>query len=294
MQRYTLGLVLALLLAAAPVGAAADDPPRAATRHQFRVAGLAVAAPFELVQVVVDFPAGSWTGLHTHAGQVVTTVLSGELVKEADGTQTRYKAGESWSEAPTDGPHRTGNPGTAPAVAVAAYILPKGARNSDPQPGGPQPPLPAPVGRHTFRADGLPLPASFEVVQLVADFPTGAAIPLHTAGGQATKTVLAGELAKRGGGTESRYKIGESWFETPAEPPHAAVNVAATVTTVVATYLVPTGGPILTLTPGMPSTGGGGAQRTPERWLAPLVALALLATGGLLARWRAGRGLWRA
>jgi quercetin dioxygenase-like cupin family protein len=289
MQRYALGLLLALLLAAAPVGAAADDPPRATTRHQFRVTGLAVAAPFELVQGVVDFPAGSWTGLHTHAGQVVTTVLAGEIVKEVDGKQTRYKAGESWSEAPADPPHRTGNPGTAPAVVLVAYILPKGARNADPQPGGPQPPPPAPVARHAFRADGLPLPASFEVVQLVADFPVGAVIPLHTAGGQATKTVLAGELAKRVGGTETRYQVGESWFETPAEPPHTAVNVAATVTTVVATYLVPTGGPILTLTPGMPSTGGGGAQLAPQRWLAPLVVIALLVGSGLTLRRRLDR-----
>jgi quercetin dioxygenase-like cupin family protein len=284
MQARLRCLILALLLAALPAGAAADAPPQIAVRSQFWAAGLPVAAPFEIVQVVADFPPGSWTGQHTHAGQVVTTVLAGEIVQEAGGKATRYTVGESWSESPDDGPHRTGNPGTAPATMLATYLLPKGADTSDAHPGGPQPDPPGPTDRHRFRTDGLPLPASFEVVQLVTDFQPGAAMPAHRPGGQATKTILAGKITRRTGSAETPYTPGESWLETPTDPSQAAINTTTGMTTVLATYLVPKGGPVLIRTPDLPAPDAGKAQPAPYRGLAPLLVGVLLAGVGLARR----------
>lgn len=56
-------------------------PPGPTTRYQFRTEGTPLAAPFEVVQLVLDFAPGAWTPLHTHGGQGVVTVLGGTMTR---------------------------------------------------------------------------------------------------------------------------------------------------------------------------------------------------------------------
>jgi quercetin dioxygenase-like cupin family protein len=81
---------------------------------------------YDLITRILDFSAGAWTPNHMHGGNVLVTVVSGEMTTREKGTEKRFKAGESWTESPGN-VHTVGNAGTAPARVVAVFLLPKGA-----------------------------------------------------------------------------------------------------------------------------------------------------------------------
>lgn len=81
---------------------------------------------YDLITRILDFPAGVWTPNHMHGGNVLVTVLSGEITTREKGTEKIFKAGESWTESPGN-VHAVGNAGTAPARVAAVFLLPKGA-----------------------------------------------------------------------------------------------------------------------------------------------------------------------
>lgn len=76
--------------------------------------------------MVLDFPSGAWTPLHSHGGQTLVTILAGEVTERRDGVETIYKPGEGWTEQP-GALHEAGNTGTEPASLTALFLLPKGA-----------------------------------------------------------------------------------------------------------------------------------------------------------------------
>src|SRR4029079_17941802 len=150
MSRRILALLLAFATLALPPSARAADPPGPVTPIQFRTHGHPVAGPFDVVLVVQDFAPGAWNPWHTHAGEVVITVLDGAMVRRGDdGSEATYKAGESWVELP-DMIHQAGNTGTAPPRLMAAFVLPQGAPLSTPVPGRPVP-APGPTTPFQFR-----------------------------------------------------------------------------------------------------------------------------------------------
>jgi quercetin dioxygenase-like cupin family protein len=82
---------------------------------------------FELVQLVVDFPAGTWTPAHTHGGALLVTVLNGEqTVRDEHGVEKIYKAGEAFIEIPGEY-LEIGNAGEKLTTVSALALLPKGA-----------------------------------------------------------------------------------------------------------------------------------------------------------------------
>lgn len=81
---------------------------------------------YDLITRILDFPAGAWTPNHMHGGNVLVTVVSGEMTTREKGTEKIFKAGESWTESPGN-VHTVGNASTAPARVVAVFLLPKGA-----------------------------------------------------------------------------------------------------------------------------------------------------------------------
>ena len=81
---------------------------------------------YDLITRILDFPAGAWTPNHMHGGNVLVTVLGGEITTREKGTEKIFKAGESWTESPGN-VHAVGNAGTATARVVAVFLLPKGA-----------------------------------------------------------------------------------------------------------------------------------------------------------------------
>src|SRR5215217_8002070 len=83
---------------AATLAAAALAQPATSFEAWFDVAQ-PPAAPFELVQMVVDFPSGARVGRHTHGGPGYVTMLEHELTMSIGDAPVRaYSAGESFVE----------------------------------------------------------------------------------------------------------------------------------------------------------------------------------------------------
>lgn len=119
----------------APSTAEPGEPPAASpaptTFYIFRADAVLPAGPYEVAHTVLDFAPGAQTPPHTHPGQVVGTVLAGEITFTTQGATRVYKAGETIVELPgVVGQAR--NAGGAPATVLAVYLLPKGAPLSSP------------------------------------------------------------------------------------------------------------------------------------------------------------------
>jgi quercetin dioxygenase-like cupin family protein len=88
---------------------------------------IAVAAgDYELINQVLDLPAGSGVPNHMHGGPVVVTVITGEVTLIEAGSERVVKSGESWTES-VGYVHAITNRGTSTARVVASYLIPKGA-----------------------------------------------------------------------------------------------------------------------------------------------------------------------
>lgn len=85
-----------------------------------------VPAEYTLVQLGLDFAPGAWTPLHYHGGDVLITVLEGEMTLRLDGEEFTYGEGESWIE-PAGRVHAAGNNSDAPARVSGSFVLPIGA-----------------------------------------------------------------------------------------------------------------------------------------------------------------------
>ena len=87
---------------------------------------IAVAAgDYELINQVLDLPAGSGVPNHMHGGPVVVTVITGEVTLIEAGSERVVKSGESWTES-VGYVHAIANRGTLTARVVASYLIPKG------------------------------------------------------------------------------------------------------------------------------------------------------------------------
>src|ERR1700754_2058430 len=106
-------LALAAIVAACPV-ARAEEPPKikAIPLQKEPLTGL---PDREVVSVMVEWPPGSGTGLHTHPGDEYTTVLEGELIGRREGGEAKtYSAGQSYHNEPGV-VHEANNKGSVPA-----------------------------------------------------------------------------------------------------------------------------------------------------------------------------------
>ena len=280
-QRMIALVTAALLLTLAPVGIVAQDthaqvPPGPTTRHQFRVPGVPIHGPYEIIHLVLDFAPGAWTPMHVHGGQGIVTVLTGTMTRRAAGAEAVYRAGEGWVEPGV--PHQAGNATAEPSAVLVTFLVPQGAPVTTVHGGGTADAPPGPTTRSQFRTAGMPIQGAFELVHLVLDFAAGAWTPPHTHGGRGVVTVLEGTMARRSAGSEHTYRPGESWVEPGV--PHQAGNGGADPAAVMVTFLLPQGAPLTTVAPaqpGLPNTGaGGGSRPAPPLWT-------LLLLGGELA-----------
>jgi quercetin dioxygenase-like cupin family protein len=112
-------------------GASPPAAPALITHYLHRTAAIIPAGPYEVAHTLLDFAPGAQTPPHTHPGQVVSTVLAGEIAFTTGGATTVYMTGETFVELPgVVGQAR--NAGSAPATVKAVYLLPKGAPLSSP------------------------------------------------------------------------------------------------------------------------------------------------------------------
>lgn len=79
----------------------------------------------EVLQARVDFAVGSSFPRHSHPGEEVIYVLSGNIEYEVDGKPVRVKAGDVLF-VPDGVMHAAKNVGNEPAAELATYILEKG------------------------------------------------------------------------------------------------------------------------------------------------------------------------
>lgn len=88
----------------------------------------------EAVMAVVEFPAGTETGRHTHPGEEISYVEAGQFVLEVDGQPTKtLKAGDAFMVPPNTVHNGHPAPG-ATAKVVATYVIEKGKPVSTPAP----------------------------------------------------------------------------------------------------------------------------------------------------------------
>lgn len=281
---YTALVVLLALWLSTSLAFSQAQPPGPIVKYQFRVAGLPQPARFNIVQNILNFDLGAATPFHRHPGQVLVTVLEGELTFNSNGVEKSYKAGDSFIELPGElGQAR--NIGTAHTSVMATFVLPWEAPLSRPEPGD-KTPQPRPFVSYQFKTDVMPMTESYDVVQLVQDFAPGAATPLHTHPGIVVVTVLSGAITFNVNGGETVYKEGESFVEVPNQVAQAR-NTGTAPARVMASFLIPPGAPLsmAQMAPAALPKTGTAAPRILSEWLLLLV-VGLIAGGWLMRRRR--------
>lgn len=129
-------VVLLVFLLPASMAFGQESPLRPTVRHKVMLEVAQSPDQFDLVQMVLDFPPGAWTPLHSHGGQTFNMVLAGEITLRENGGERIIKTGETWSDA-AGVVHEAGNAGDAPARVSALFLLPQGAKLTTPQGGTP-------------------------------------------------------------------------------------------------------------------------------------------------------------
>ena len=219
------------------VGSASPSPAlRPKVVSQNRLSAPGVTGTFDIVQQVVDYPPGSFSVQHTHAGPVLISVLDGEMSARAGSEDSKVPVGKSLAEMPGT-VYQTGNGSTGPAAWVAAIFVPAGGAVSTPVVGA------HPIGasvtpRFTYRWKGISQDGPYSLIQVVQDFDPGAWTQRHKHGGNGVITVIEGQITFRSNGHETVYKAGDSFIEQAGQVVEAG-NVGTTRTRVAASFLIP-------------------------------------------------------
>ncbi|HEY1292360.1 MAG TPA: cupin domain-containing protein [Chloroflexota bacterium] len=247
----------------APTPLPLNVPPGPVTRFPTRFDVVDAPAHFKQVLMIVDFPAGTWTPLHTPGGSVYGTVIEGAISTRTNaGEQANsYQAGDTFVEEPGEYV-QIGNSSGASARLMATALLPTNAPLTiyrDGLTSSAYPTLkdwysvqdinvdmdgPWTFGRSSVEVDRPS--GAFELVQLLLDLDPGAATPRHIHGGQEFTVVTAGNVTLQRGDDIHVFGPGESWVN-PSGLVHAAGNDGVDLAEVAATFLLPAGRPLTTV-----------------------------------------------
>jgi quercetin dioxygenase-like cupin family protein len=238
MARMRVLVVVSLLAAGAAAAVLGTSEPGASSqgeRHVVAESRFSVTDPAlqsEVVLLVVDFPPGAWTSLHTHGGQAINLVLEGEITLRHGGMERPHTAGQAWTDS-TGQVHAAGNTGRGKARLLTNFLLPRGAPQITVVQDSPFEPTIAYEARFPVPA----LPAEAEIVQQLAELSSGRRDERASAGFTAG-VVVAGEITYTLGGEQKDYKPGESW-SAPAGILVTEENRTAGKARVFTTYLLP-------------------------------------------------------
>jgi quercetin dioxygenase-like cupin family protein len=188
----------------------------------------------ELVLLVVDFPPGAWTSLHTHGGQAINLVLEGEIMLRHAGMERPHSAGQAWTDS-TGQAHAAGNTGRGKARLLTNFLLPSGA----PQTTALQDSQFEPTIVYEARFPVSALPAESEIMQQVADLPPGWRTERISTGFTAN-IVVESDVTYGIGGKRKEFKAGEAW-SARAGTLVTEENRSASTARVFTTYLLPRG-----------------------------------------------------
>lgn len=96
----------------------------------FGMVPLGILKSPEIVTQTVNFPAGAYSGWHTHPGFLVSTELTGTLTKYAtDCSSQSYAPGQSWTETGAN-TFIVKNETSDPASDIVTFIVPGGTPTS--------------------------------------------------------------------------------------------------------------------------------------------------------------------
>jgi quercetin dioxygenase-like cupin family protein len=228
-------LALAIVLAPASAPAAALAAPSLAPSLALPTDSFAAwfdveqppTAPFEAVQMVVDFPPGARVGRHTHGGPGYITMLAGTLTMViGDAAVRAYGVDESFVE-PFKLVAEGANLHAEPASVLVTYLLPVGAPVTtlvQAQTGTPPAPSVAPpsgqlppgaVPRFESRLRLESMPAGYRVGQMLQTYASGDWSRSAMATAPRLLTVVSGEVHVLSGADDTTYTAGQSWTETP-------------------------------------------------------------------------------
>lgn len=230
-------LLLALFVLCAPLGAHAQDLTGGPTiDSQAWLPTQTIDGKFNEVMIVLELAPGAGVPPHTHGGAVLATVLDGEITLSDEGTETKYSAGQSWTEMPGH-VHEAYNDTNAPVRVVFTALLVGDAQAlvlaSDKTPSRPAPTILYQAALPDQTINGV-----FDEVMIVLELAPGAGIPAHTHGGAVLATVIDGEITLKENSTEEVYKAGESWSEMP-DHVHQVVNAGSKPVRVAFSVLLP-------------------------------------------------------
>ena len=116
--------VAATLVAGVAIGQQIAPGPVPRVQSTFAVESLPV--PAQIVQAVLDFPAGTVVPPHVHGGAAYITIIEGELVVHGPDGANTYRSGDTLIEQPGQ-VYAAFNQTGATASLVVTYLIPKGA-----------------------------------------------------------------------------------------------------------------------------------------------------------------------
>lgn len=267
---------VALLVWTIPLSAA-DPGPTSVVHADLPIT--VSAGDFSLLNLILDFAPGAGAPDHVHGGNMIVTVLAGEITLRDQGSERIIRTGESWTEEPGH-IHSVINAGTTTARVWIDALLPKGAELTTVQ-GNPQNPPPGPTV--VYQAE-FPIhigAGEYTLNNDLLDFAPGAGVPEHFHGGNVLVTALDGEITLLEKGTQKVVKAGESWTEAP-EARHAVTNASGANARVAVSTVLPRGADATTLVTlqTLPTTGA------ESNWSFALLFALIFATGVL------GVGVW--
>lgn len=233
-----IGVWLALGLALNVAVVAAQGEPELTAEARFELQDRP-SAPFNIVQLVLEFQPNAAVPLHRHGGSGYISILEGELTLIADGVETVYRAGGDFVETP-NGQYEGGNPTGEPMLLMVSYLVPVGAEtttNLAPAPAGR--PGPTIITQTSYTVDDPP--ADFEVIHRVEAWESGAESGWTAYNGLSVTTVVDGQLAVRDDSNDETVYTARDFFAADAGSEHELTNDGNSPARTVTTVLLPAG-----------------------------------------------------
>jgi quercetin dioxygenase-like cupin family protein len=176
--------------------------------------------PFEMVQLVVDFPVGARVARHLHGGPGYITMLESEMTMSIGADVGHaYRAGESFVE-----PFRVVAEGAnltpVQSSLLVTYLIPVGeaVTTLEQQSGLPSSQLPpGAVARFESRMRFDTAPGRYKVGQMLRTYGPGVWSVSEAPHASRLLTVVSGEVTVLTGATQQTYATGKSWIETPGQ-----------------------------------------------------------------------------
>jgi quercetin dioxygenase-like cupin family protein len=240
-------LVAAALMAACGGGAvnvaAKPAPPAPVTKYKNTLPGQTATGSIDLIQSVLYFAPGGASAVHKHPTPFLATVLEGQITLKTPSGEQVSSPGDVIHE-PLNQPVQAVNMGSVQAMVVVAYPVAHGAKPTVPVAGSAAPATPNKT-LYSFTLDSPSISGAYSLVQQELVFAPGSQTAKHRHGGPGVITVLQGVVTLNRDGTETTYKMGDSFTETPGQTLQA-FNRGSTELIVVATYLLPDGAQLTT------------------------------------------------